>query len=138
MDAASRSQQCLALVVDDNAVNREVAVHILQSIGFESEQVSDGKAAVEWCANHRPDVVLMDIEMPIMDGIEATRVLRQLQKNGHLNDFPIIAVSAYPEKAYATRCLAAGMDAFMAKPLDVELLEHTIRRSMEERAKRSC
>jgi CheY-like chemotaxis protein len=132
-EAARPDRRELVLVVDDNAVNRAVAVQMLEMLGFRSEQLSDGRAAVEWCLINSPDAVLMDVEMPLMNGLEATRVLRRLQRKAQISDFAIVALSGSLETADERTCLAAGMDAYLAKPIDAHLLERTLRRCIARR-----
>lgn len=105
------------LVVEDNAVNQKLAVKLLQKRGHEVVAVPDGHVAVEECRRARFDVVLMDIQMPVMDGLEATRAIRSWEESagGHAT---IIAMTAYAMKGDRERCLEAGMDGYVSKPID--------------------
>jgi len=113
------------LLADDNAINRELSTRILSKRGHTISVVVNGKLAVEAVEKEKFDVVLMDVQMPEMDGLEATATIRAMEKNsgGHL---PIIAMTAHAMKGDRERCLAAGMDGYISKPIRVqELLQIT-------------
>jgi CheY-like chemotaxis protein len=114
-----------ALVVDDNAVNQMVACGFLGHLGFDVETAEDGAQAIEACLRNPPELVLMDVAMPVMDGFEATRRLRALQHDGALPPFPIVAASA---SVLPDECIAAGMDTFLLKPISYEALASLVRR----------
>jgi signal transduction histidine kinase/CheY-like chemotaxis protein len=115
------------LVVEDNAVNQEVAQKILENEGATVEIADNGAEAVEWLRHHGAavDVVLMDAQMPVLDGFAATR---QLRTDLRLTGLPVIALSAGVRQSDRDQCLAAGMNDFVAKPLDVDRLVHTLLR----------
>jgi CheY-like chemotaxis protein len=121
-------QRKRALVVDDNAVNQMVATGMLQVLGFEVDTANDGTEAIERCMALAPDLVLMDLHMPGMDGLEATRRLRLLQREGAIPSFPILASTA--DTTSQDACAAAGMDGHLPKPLDLVGLEDQLRRLM--------
>ncbi|MBI2978627.1 MAG: response regulator, partial [Rhodospirillales bacterium] len=112
------------LVVEDNAINRRVAVAVLESAGYRVDVASNGLEAVE-AVHARPyDVVLMDVQMPEMDGLEATRRIRSRPPDG--TRIPIIGVTASAMHGDREKCLDAGMDDYIAKPINLrELLEKT-------------
>ncbi|PQO31442.1 ammonium transporter [Blastopirellula marina] len=113
------------LVVDDNEINRIVANEILLAEGFDVVLAENGREAVEQVTQTAIDLVLMDCEMPEMDGFEATRKIRQLTEQGHakLAGLPIVALTAQAVKGDLERCLAAGMDGYVMKPVNrVELI----------------
>ncbi|KAA1009647.1 response regulator [Paraburkholderia panacisoli] len=107
------------LVVDDVVENRAVAVDMLGPLGFDTAQASDGLEALEKAKSLRPALVLMDVVMPGMDGLEATRRLRQMPE---FRDLPIVAVSAGAAGTDAAQSLAAGATAFLPKPIDFSRL----------------
>lgn len=113
------------LVVDDNEINRIVANEILTAEGFEVLLAENGREAVEQVMRRNVDLVLMDCEMPEMDGFEATRKIRQFteQTATELQGLPIVALTAQAVKGDLERCLAAGMDGYVMKPVNrVELI----------------
>jgi PAS domain S-box-containing protein len=107
------------LVVDDVAANRAMAVDMLSQLGFEVVVAVNGPEALHKAQATRPDWILTDIVMPEMDGLEATRRLRQIPDFRHV---PIIAMSASASGSDERKCLAAGVDAFVAKPIDMDQL----------------
>ena len=111
-----------ALVVDDVAANRNMLCDLLNSLGFETHEAANGREALHQAQLLRPDVILMDLLMPEMDGLEATRRLRQLSS---LSTVPVIAISASATPEEREDSIAAGAAAFMTKPVDqMELLRH--------------
>ncbi len=124
--AADETPVSRVLVVEDNEVNQMVAVELLRSIGFVAEVVPDGVEAVAaLTGDHAYDAVLMDIQMPRMDGYAATRAIRAQERPG--SHVPIIAMTASALSGERERCLAAGMDDFLAKPVDIDQVEHVVR-----------
>jgi two-component system sensor histidine kinase/response regulator len=117
----------LVLIVDDNLVNRRVAHHQLARLGYRVIEAENGRDAVQQVAAATPAVVLMDIEMPVMDGWEATRSLRDAERT-HGGRVPVIALTAHVAAGYRERVLAAGMDDYLTKPLRREELGATLRR----------
>jgi two-component system sensor histidine kinase/response regulator len=113
------------LVVEDNPVNQKVVVGLLTKWGHRVAVAGDGAQALEALARQDFDVVLMDIQMPVMDGIEATCAIRarEREQGGHL---PIIAVTAHAALKDRTRCLEAGVDRYLTKPLNSELLRQAL------------
>lgn len=116
------------LVVDDHPVNREVARIMLQAFGCEVREACDGHEAVQAAAAHLHDLVLMDVRMPRMDGLEATRRIRALPDAwGHV---PIVAMTADAMPEDVARCLAAGMNAHLAKPVSQAALFAIVSRAL--------
>ncbi|MFC4787295.1 response regulator [Nocardioides sp. MAHUQ-72] len=103
------------LVVEDNPVNQMVAVGMLEAIGYAAVTADDGRSAIDALAGDTYDAVLMDVQMPRMDGYAATREIRAHETMGHI---PVIAMTAAAVEGERDRCLAAGMDDFLTKPVD--------------------
>lgn len=118
----------LVLVAEDHPLNRLVASIILEEAGLRFEFAEDGEAAVEAVRSGRFDLVLMDVNMPRMDGLEATRQIRRLQ--GRAGAVPIIAVTANASAEEQEVCRQAGMDDFVAKPIAAEDLLETLARQL--------
>ena len=118
----------LVLVVDDNAVNQVIAKGQLELLGYEVAVASTGADAIQFCRGHPPDMVLMDIDMPEMDGLETTGRLRSFQQTGQLPPFPIVAATAVDDARRRQACIAAGMDGFLAKPMNLHALADEVHR----------
>jgi signal transduction histidine kinase/AmiR/NasT family two-component response regulator len=118
-----------ALVVEDHAFNQELLRTILDTLGLKVDVVSDGAQAVAAYQSNRYDIILMDIQMPIMDGPEATRRIRALERPG--TRVPIIAMTANVMSAQIEAYLAAGMDAHLGKPIDFNALVETLSQWVE-------
>jgi two-component system sensor histidine kinase/response regulator len=114
------------LVAEDNAVNREVLGALLTELRVEHDFVEDGAGAVAAIASLTYDVVLMDCQMPIMDGYEATRAIRQRELHRGSPRVPIIALTAHVGPEHTAAALSAGMDAHLAKPVRLVGLERTL------------
>jgi signal transduction histidine kinase/ActR/RegA family two-component response regulator len=114
------------LLAEDNPVNQLVAVHQLRALGFEVEAVGDGLEAVEAVARTAFDVILMDCQMPDLDGYAATRHIREQEGKGRHT--PIIAVTAHAFESDRRQCLEAGMDDYLAKPFRQSDLLRTLQR----------
>ncbi|NCJ08377.1 response regulator [Synechococcales cyanobacterium C] len=121
------------LVAEDNAVNQKVARHLLHRLGYAVDMVANGQAVLEVLQDQDYDLILMDVQMPEMDGLEATRRLRwsttglcppdSNQRSSHLNPCPrIVAMTANAIQGDRERCLQAGMDDYISKPIRVEEL----------------
>ena len=113
------------LLAEDNAVNQEVAQQMLQRRGHSVTIASNGREAVNLVAQSEFDLILMDIQMPEMDGFQATAAIRDLQKKG-ARRIPIVAMTAHAMKGDRERCLDAGMDGYVSKPVQSKLLYETI------------
>jgi PAS domain S-box-containing protein len=118
------------LVVEDNALNRVIAREMLTNIGVPSDEAADAEEALEHCLRTPPDLVLMDVQMPGMDGLEATRRLRQWQREGRLPRFPILALTANALPADVAASLDAGMDEHLSKPFQLDALRRTVMRHL--------
>lgn len=107
------------LLVEDNLMNQKFMSHILKRLGATFEIAIDGKDAIEKVKQQKFDLILMDIQMPVMDGLEATQIIRQ-QLN--MKDIPIIALTAHAMKGDKEKCLAAGCNGYITKPIDQQKL----------------
>jgi PAS domain S-box-containing protein len=116
----------LILLVEDNAINAKVAMIMLQRLGHSVDTANNGREAVTAYSSRDYDVILMDMQMPVMDGLQATRKIRQLEYDEKRT--PIIALTANALKDDVERCVAAGMDAHLGKPFDLEELQAVVRR----------
>jgi len=110
------------LLVDDNAINQKVAARILQQIGYKPDLAANGLEALDALDKKVYDLVFMDVMMPEMDGLEATRAIRERQKNGvahpnYQSRIVIVAMTAHAMQSDREKCLAAGMDDYLAKPI---------------------
>ena len=111
------------LLVDDNAVNRTIASRMLEGMGAQVTLACDGEAALAAVAATVPDLVLMDVSMPVMDGHEATRRIRAAEAREGRERLPIVALSAHVGEAHRARCFEAGMDDVLGKPFAREAIE---------------
>ncbi|HUC84178.1 MAG TPA: response regulator, partial [Candidatus Acidoferrales bacterium] len=109
------------LLVDDNAINQKVAVRILQQFGYQPEVAGNGREALDKLDQQPFDFIFMDVMMPEMDGLEATRLLRKRQMIGGYNNYQsriiIVAMTAHAMQGDREKCIAAGMDDYLAKPV---------------------
>lgn len=118
----------LVLLVEDNQINQVVALEFLAVMGLRSRLAKNGLEALASCRADAPDLVLMDIQMPGMDGLECTRQLRELQGSGLLPAFPILALTAHALESDIAASMAAGMDEHLTKPLDFAALRGRLER----------
>jgi CheY-like chemotaxis protein len=112
------------LVVDDNPVSRELIREVLEAPDLQIVEAPDGKAALQSISALRPDVVLMDIQMPVLDGFA---VLRALREDPSLQDLPVLAVTAFAMRGDREKAQNAGFNAYITKPIDGAELEHLVR-----------
>ena len=112
------------LLAEDNLINQKVALHVLQKLGYQTDAVVNGRAAVEAVEKKTYDLILMDIQMPEMDGFDASRRIR---KNEQFKHIPIIAMTANAMKGDREKCLDAGMDDYISKPVNPQILAQKIK-----------
>jgi CheY-like chemotaxis protein len=115
------------LLAEDNAINQKVAQFMLKRAGYAVDIVWDGSTAVQACCAQDYDVVLMDCQMPEMDGLEATRQIRKLNKPQPV----IIAVTAHAIAGYREKCLESGMDDYVSKPYTADQLLAIVREGLD-------
>jgi len=118
------------LLAEDNLVNRRLALSLLQKRGYRVSTAENGLQALTAFQKESFDLILMDVQMPEMDGFETTERIRKLEaeKGGHI---PIVAMTAHAMKGDPERCIAAGMDDYIAKPIQVDKLVDVIERWTE-------
>jgi PAS domain S-box-containing protein len=120
------------LVAEDNVVNQKVAVRTLEKLGYRADVVKDGQEAVLAWESGRYDLILMDCEMPVVDGFEATRQIRSREYGEQ--HIPIVALTAHAIKGAELQCRAAGMDEYITKPVARERLEACLERFLSDAA----
>ena len=124
---ADRPATLRVLLIEDNPVNRLLAERQLQRLGHQLDVVAEGLAGLKSLREGTYDVLLVDRHLPDIDGVEVARRIRVAERDGHLaGRTPIIAVTADASAGHRERCLAAGMDAFLTKPLDLTQLQETL------------
>jgi two-component system cell cycle response regulator DivK len=117
------------LVVEDQEDNRRIVRDLLTSAGYELIEATDGAAGVRLAEAERPDLILMDVQLPVLDGHEATRRIKQ---NDRLAAIPIIVVTSYALSGDDAKAVAAGADAYVAKPFSPRQLLAKIRELLPE------
>jgi signal transduction histidine kinase/CheY-like chemotaxis protein/HPt (histidine-containing phosphotransfer) domain-containing protein len=127
-NAAERQLRGHVLLVEDHPVNQQVARRLLERLGLKVETAGHGAEALERIKQHRYDLVLMDCQMPVLDGYSATRRLREQEQRDTIPRLPVIAMTAHAMAGDRERCLEAGMDDYLTKPLDRLLLSETLAR----------
>jgi two-component system, cell cycle response regulator DivK len=113
------------LVVEDQEDNRRIVRDLLASAGYEMIEALDGEAGVRLAETERPDLILMDVQLPLLDGHEATR---RIKRNPALRAIPVIVVTSYALSGDDAKAMAAGCDAYVAKPFSPRQLLATIRK----------
>ncbi len=120
---------CRLLVVEDNPINQEVVLEILKLVGLHADVADNGQLAIDKIRANPPDLVLMDVQMPVMDGLQATRLLRKTEQ---FRDLPVIAMTANAFAEDRAACLDAGMNEHLAKPIEPVLLYDLLRKWLPE------
>jgi two-component system, cell cycle response regulator DivK len=116
------------LYVEDNFQNKRLVKKILEARGYEILEAEDGNQGVEVAKNEKPDLILMDISIPGMDGIEATQVIKQNPETAHI---PVVALTANAMRGDRERFLAAGCDDYLPKPISTPDLLRVIKEHLE-------
>jgi len=116
------------LLVEDNKMNQLVALRMLDKIGFPAEVAGDGASAIAMVKAQPFDLVLMDCQMPGMDGFDTTRIIREMEHAAGLAGTPVIGVSARADSGEREQAIAAGMDDHLTKPMRVDDLQRAIER----------
>jgi CheY-like chemotaxis protein len=123
----------IVLIADDTADTRELYGLYFRTLGFTVVTAVDGQAAIDAALEHRPDVVVMDLAMPRIDGITATE---HLKRDARTQKTPIILLTGYPQRAIERGAIEAGVDVFLTKPCLPEELELHIRRLLDDESHR--
>ena len=129
---AEAKQRARILLVEDNVLNQKFALRLLEKSGYRADAVSNGKEAVKALEKDAYNLVLMDVQMPEMDGYEATGVIRDPESKVRNHDVPIIAMTAHAMKGDRERCLEAGMNDYISKPIQVQNLGDVIERFLRD------
>ncbi len=126
----AKKQRARVLIVEDNLVNQRLAIRLIKKFGYQGDVVSNGREAIVAFNKSSYDMILMDIQMPEMDGIQATRIIRAKEHDngGHI---PIIAMTAHALKGDRERCLEAGMDDYVSKPIQPDELVAVLEKQLE-------
>jgi two-component system sensor histidine kinase/response regulator len=128
------------LVVEDNVINQKVALRMLDKLGYQADVAENGLVAIEALRHKHYDLILMDIQMPEMDGFETTRLIRQDQSNEddgfphEIHSIPIIAMTAHAMKGDRDKCINAGMDDYISKPVRLDELDRIIKRYLKKQS----
>jgi two-component system cell cycle response regulator DivK len=117
------------LVVEDQEDNRRIIRDLLESVGYQLIEAVDGAEGVRLAKSERPDLILMDIQLPVLDGYDATR---QIKADPELSAIPIVVVTSYALSGDDAKAAAAGCDAYVAKPFSPRALLATIRKLLPE------
>ena len=129
--SAQHSRALNILVAEDNPTNQQLLRRILEKRGHAVVVACDGREALDLLSQHEFDLVLMDVQMPEMDGLQATAVIREAERSTGKHE-KIIALTAHAMKGDEERCLAAGMDGYLAKPIQLRLLEAVLEKAQAE------
>ncbi len=130
--ADDKKNKIRILLVDDNPVNQKLAIKLLTKFGFNTDSAMNGEDAVRKLETTTYDLVLMDVRMPLLDGYGATRIIRNVESNVLNHDIPIIAMTADAMKGDKEKCLDAGMNDYIAKPINPKNLRETIEKQISK------
>ncbi|OYT71195.1 MAG: hypothetical protein CFK52_08705 [Chloracidobacterium sp. CP2_5A] len=136
--ASAAARQKLVLLVEDNVVNQKVAQRMLESLGYGVVVAGNGREALALAQAKPPDVILMDCQLPEMDGYTATARIREQERSADHRRVPIVALTANALPGERERCLAAGMDDYLAKPFKLDDLDQLLRRLLNKQQTASC
>jgi len=120
------------LIAEDNLVNQKITIRLLEKKGWKVEAVENGQEAIDRLEKNSFDMILMDANMPILDGLEATKIIRENEKKTGQH-IPIIALTARAMQEDRQECIDAGMDAYIAKPIERQVLYETIANLLKKR-----
>ncbi len=120
------------LIVEDDPKNLTLFRDLLQRFGYTTIEATNGREGIKLARANKPDLILMDIQLPVMDGIEATKILKS---DPETKDIPILALTSYAMKGDREKILQAGCDAYLAKPVDVKEFLAAVAKYFPARAK---
>jgi CheY-like chemotaxis protein/HPt (histidine-containing phosphotransfer) domain-containing protein len=129
--AEDRKRRNRILLAEDNMINQELALGLLEKVGYRADAVANGKEVLSALEKVPYDLILMDVQMPEMDGFEATAAIRRKEKESG-SHIPIIAMTAHAMKGDRERCLEAGMDDYLSKPIQPQSLKEVIGRWVDK------
>ena len=130
MVRSERSRLPLVLIVEDHAGIRDICATILKNEGFRVAIAKDGREAHDRALRLRPNLIVMDLALPVIDGASVTRILKQKDETSRI---PVIAISAYDSEDSRNRAISAGCDSFLSKPFEIDDLLREIHRVMGAR-----
>jgi len=128
----NQTKEKMILLVEDNLVNCEVAIDMIDSMGFDTDVVNNGQQAVEAFSHGKHALILMDCEMPVLDGFAATAKIREIEIKLDQPRIPIIALTAHAITGARDKCIASGMDDFLSKPFSMSALQLMLNRWLPE------
>ena len=117
------------LIVEDNELNMKLFNDLLEAHGYKTLQTRNGKEALELTRLHKPDLILMDIQLPEVSGLQVTQWIKQDEELRHI---PVIAITAFAMKGDEERILAGGCEAYMSKPISILKFLETVRRFLNQ------
>ena len=130
--AKDREKQARILIVEDNLINQQVAQEILNEFGLLSDTAVNGAEALKILSETQYDLVLMDVQMPVMDGLEATKKIRSAESGGINPEIPIVAMTAHALQSDRDMCLKAGMSDYVSKPVNPKALAEVLEKWLPE------
>ncbi len=133
--AEERKARSRILLVEDNVTNQKVAIMMLDRLGYPVKTAGDGREAIEKLTDSDFSVVLLDLQMPVMDGFETIKVIRDEGSPVRDHNIPVIAMTAHALKADEDRCREAGMDGYISKPVRIQILEDLLKKWTRERSR---
>jgi CheY-like chemotaxis protein len=116
------------LLAEDNPVNQKVALRVLKHLGYQADVVNNGREAIEAISAKSYDLILMDIQMPEMNGLEATQYIRERENASQLNPIAIVAITANATHDDQFTCSDAGMNDYISKPIQIDKLKDILQR----------
>lgn len=130
-DTQEANREARILIAEDNLINQQIAIELLEHLGYAPQAVSTGIDVLNLITRNRYDLILMDCQMHDMDGFEATRRIRQFP-DARISSIPIIALTANALKGDREKCIEAGMNDYLTKPIDAEILEQKLRKWLSQ------